>query len=199
MAVERKTIWLGVALAVVLVVGGIVWSSGNSAPSVARRDRLGDSPAGGRSRAVSRASQSKTGEQPEAPPAHVKLAALKEERGQPVDLGRNPFRFRPPPAPPPPPAPTPARPMNQTPVGPAAPAVPAGPPPPPAIPLKFIGLVTKIDGTRIAVLSDGRSPQSGKEGDIILGQYRILKIGLESIEMAYVDGRGKTTIRLTGQ
>ena len=39
----------------------------------------------------------------------------------------------------------------------------------------------------------------GKEGDIIDGRYRILKIGTESIEMAYVDGRGRQTIRLTGQ
>ena len=39
----------------------------------------------------------------------------------------------------------------------------------------------------------------GKEGDIIDGRYRILKIGTESIEMAYLDGRGRQTIRLTGQ
>ena len=39
----------------------------------------------------------------------------------------------------------------------------------------------------------------GKEGDIIDGRYRILKIGTESIEMAYPDGRGRQTIRLTGQ
>ena len=39
----------------------------------------------------------------------------------------------------------------------------------------------------------------GKEGDIIDGRYRILKIGTESIELVYLDGRGKQTIRLTGQ
>ena len=39
----------------------------------------------------------------------------------------------------------------------------------------------------------------GKEGDIIDGRYRILKIGTESIEIAYLDGRGRQTIRLTGQ
>ena len=74
-------------------------------------------------------------------------------------------------------------------------------PPPPPIPLKFIGVVEKGEGMKWAVLSvgDGRGPFHGKEGDIIDGRYRILKIGTESIEMAYLDGRGRQTIRLTGQ
>ena len=51
----------------------------------------------------------------------------------------------------------------------------------------------------MAVLSDGRgTPVHGKEGDIILGQYRIVRIGAESMEMSYLDGRGRTTIRLSG-
>jgi hypothetical protein len=29
--------------------------------------------------------------------------------------------------------------------------------------------------------------------------YQILKIGAESIELAYADGRGRQTIRMTGQ
>jgi len=32
----------------------------------------------------------------------------------------------------------------------------------------------------------------------VLGQYRILRISAESIEMAYLDGRGRQTIRLSG-
>jgi hypothetical protein len=38
----------------------------------------------------------------------------------------------------------------------------------------------------------------GREGEVVAGQYRILKIGVESVEMAYLDGRGRQTIRLTG-
>ena len=49
-----------------------------------------------------------------------------------------------------------------------------------------------------AVLSDGRNVFQGREGDIIEGRYRILRIGVESLEMAYLDGRGRLTIRLTG-
>jgi hypothetical protein len=48
------------------------------------------------------------------------------------------------------------------------------------------------------VLSDGRNVFYGREGDIIEGRYRILRIGVESIEMTYVDGGGQQTIRLTG-
>ena len=78
--------------------------------------------------------------------------------------------------------------------------MPAGPPPPPSVPpiaLKFIGIVEATEHSQtIAVLSDGRGVYHGREGDIIEGRYRILRIGAESIEMAYVDGRGRQTIRL---
>ncbi len=81
------------------------------------------------------------------------------------------------------------------------PPEPEGPPPPPPlppIPLKFIGLL-ETSGTRVAVLSDGRGlPIHGKEGETVLGQYKILRINAESIEMSYLDGRGRQNIRLSG-
>ena len=82
--------------------------------------------------------------------------------------------------------------------GPSGP--PPGPPPPAPIPLKFIGIVEAPSrAKRIAALVDttGHSYQ-GAEGEIVAGQYRILKIGVESIELAYLDGRGRQTIRLAG-
>ena len=39
----------------------------------------------------------------------------------------------------------------------------------------------------------------GREGDTIDGRYRVLKIGTESAELSYVDGRGRQTLRLSGQ
>lgn len=133
--------------------------------------------------------------------ADVRLAALNAAREEPGTSARNPFRFgrRTPVAEPGgggTSAPAPA--MTLTPVEPPA---PSGTPPLPPIPLKFIGRVEKADGLTLAVLSagEGRAPLHGKEGDIIDGRYRILKIGTESVEMAYVDGRGRQTIRLTGQ
>ena len=83
-----------------------------------------------------------------------------------------------------------------------APPVPTGPPPPPPpppIPYKFIGLVESGPTKRLAVLSDGRGlPVYGREGDIIEGRFRIVRIGAESIEMEHIDGRGRQTIRLSG-
>jgi hypothetical protein len=65
--------------------------------------------------------------------------------------------------------------------------------------LKFIGVLETANTQKIAVLTDGRgAPLYGKEGDTVLGQYKILHIGVESIEMAYLDGRGRQTIRLSG-
>lgn len=132
------------------------------------------------------------------PLAAVPDLGLDRLKGAPAPLGaaeRDPFRFKPKPPPPPPPPPKP----KPVPLGPPAPVPPPPPPPPPPIPLKFIGLVNTGSGA-LAVFIDGKGGQSrGKEGDIIEGQYRIVKIGVESAELVYLDGRGRQVIRLSGQ
>jgi len=126
----------------------------------------------------------------------VRLDALAAARNQPPPGpgGRNLFQFQPKLPPPPPPG-APGAPGAH----PAVPGVPAVLPPPPPILVKFIGIVQTPD-QKLAVLSDVSTHDVfyGREGDIIDGRYRILRIGVESIEMAYVDGRGRQTIRLTG-
>jgi len=47
--------------------------------------------------------------------------------------------------------------------------------------------------------SDCRTTMRGREGDIIDGRYRLVRIGIESVVMEYPDGRGRTTIRMSGQ
>ena len=106
-----------------------------------------------------------------APLAPVKLDALTAARQQPSGTERNPFRYQPKPA----------------------------PPPPPPIPLKFIGILERANGEKWAVLSDGKATMHGRDGDIVDGRYRIVKIGAESIELTYADGRGRQVVRLTGQ
>jgi hypothetical protein len=83
--------------------------------------------------------------------------------------------------------------------------VPTGPPPPPPpprlppIPYRFIGIVEAPNrAERLAVLTDGQNRFYGREGQLVEGRYRILRIGADSIDMAYADGRGRQTIRLTG-
>jgi len=130
----------------------------------------------------------------------VRLEALRQPPAQPDGAGRNPFRFYVPPPPPPPPPPkyVPPPPAPK-PLGPGDPGyVPPPPPPPPPIPLKFIG-VLEVGGRKTAIFSDGRGlPLHGKEGDLVLGQYRIVRIGVESIVMEYPDGRGRQTIPMRG-
>jgi hypothetical protein len=94
-----------------------------------------------------------------------------------------------------PPRPTPRQPVEQSPL------VPTGPPPPPPIPLRYIGYLDQAgEVPRVAVLSDGRGNVfNGKEGDVIEGRYRVLRIGNDSADLIYVDGRGRQTIRLSGQ
>jgi hypothetical protein len=129
-----------------------------------------------------------------APDVH--LDALESERPRPVAAERNLFRFRPKS---PPPAPTAGPGRSTAPATTTVPPVATGPPAPPPIALKFIGRVEREGKPTIAILSDGQGPpMSGVEGETIAGRYRILRIGVESIEMAYLDGRGRQTIRLTG-
>ena len=181
---RRRQLLLGGLVVVLIVVIVKVWPSATSTVLT---------PASNRTGGASAPRQQQTAAP--GPPA-VHLDALNGERPKPEATERNLFRFKPKAPPPPPPAPV-------QPVQPATPVVPAGPPPPPPlapITLKFIGVMeAPSQGEKIAILSDGRNaPFYGKEGAIIEGRYRILKIGVESVELAYLDGRGRQTIRLTG-
>jgi hypothetical protein len=130
---------------------------------------------------------------PAAPDVH--LAALAGNRAKPVRQERNLFRFKPkavPPAPLPPRAVTPVIPVRTG---------PSGPPPPPPITLKFIGMLDTGDQKpKVAILSDsaGHVFYGYEGGPAIEGRYRILRVGADSVEMSYLDGRGRTTLRLSG-
>jgi hypothetical protein len=139
----------------------------------------------------------------------VRLEDLKQPPPEPAGADRNPFRFYVKPPPPPPPPPRVPKPGDKDYVPPPPPPrvlqpgdpgyVPPPPPPPPPIPLKFIG--TLEQGTKkVAIFSDGRGlPIYGREGETVLGQYRIVRIGVESVVMEYLDGRGRQTIPMRGQ
>ncbi len=129
----------------------------------------------------------------------VRLAKLEQEWPAPSDSRRNPFTMAP--APPPPSA-TPSASSKPVDEGPPPPPVPTGPPPPPPIPpitLKFIGVISSDSIGKIAGLSDGKFVYRGREGQTIEGRYRIVKIGEESIQIEYVNGTGRQTIRLSGK
>jgi len=183
MAIERRQQWLlGALLAILAVVAYRAWTATSATP--ARTSNEAGAAAGSAGRSGQAAQQ-----RPDAPDVH--LEALDGNRPKPGGSGRDLFRFKPK-APPPPPPQQPLPPVNPVPPG------PPPPPPVPPIPLKFIGTLER-SGQKIAILSDSAGHVSyGPEGATIDGRYRIIRIGAESIEMAYVDGRGRQTIRFTG-
>jgi hypothetical protein len=180
----RPRPWLLVALALVAGLGLLSWvMSGNSAAPTAR-------PSNVRAQAANRGAEA-------VDPADldVRLDDLTAPRpGSPAG-DRNPFRFYVKPPTGAPPEPTNADPPPRAVLLPE----PSGPPPPPKIPLKFIGVLEVTGIGKVAALSDCRVTMRGREGEIIAGQYRLVQIGVESVVMEYVDGRGRETIRMSGQ
>lgn len=153
----------------------------------------GETPTEDGSQPSNRTGRGASAERVEVPVVDLRLDRLNAEREDPGATERNPFRFRPKPVPPSPrvEAPPPPPPVFAP--------VPAGPPPPPPIPLKFFGSV-EAQGKRIAYFSDVRGNViPGKEGDIIEGRYRVLRIGPNSAELAYLDGSGRQTLQFSGQ
>ncbi len=72
------------------------------------------------------------------------------------------------------------------------PAVPTGPPPPPPINLKYYGYSTKrSDGEKKAFFLDGEDVIVASEGEIIKKQYKVVRIGVNSVQME--DTTSKTT------
>jgi hypothetical protein len=122
----------------------------------------------------------------------VKIESLKQVPGGPADGDRNPFRFQPK-------APPPMPPQSQRPVSqqPAPPPVPQGPPPIGNL-IKFIGIVD-TGREKIGAFSDCRYTFSGREGEVVEGRFRVVRIGVESAVLEYTDGRGRTTLPLNGQ
>jgi hypothetical protein len=173
--------WLLVllGLAIVALVAYQMWPTESAAPPATTSNR------GRNTRAAANAGA--------AGPADLKvrLEALQVKRPDPVQVDRNPFRFKPPPAPPPPPKPPPVAVAPPQPVQPPAPVIPP-------IPLKFMGTIEK-GNLKLAALTDCKgSTFYGKDGDQIDGRYRLVRIQNESVVMQYLNGTGMTTIRKSG-
>ena len=129
-----------------------------------------------------------------APEVH--LDALAADRPKPNAGERNLFRFKPPPPPPPPPS----LPPRTTIVAPPPVLGPPPPPPLPPIPLKLAMVVSQGNGQRIAIMSDTLGRQiSGREGETIEGRYKVMRVMETSVELTYIDGRGRQTLRLGQQ
>ena len=123
----------------------------------------------------------------------IRLEALEVKRPEEGGVERNPFRFQPRAAPaPPPPPPTRDTEPSGPPPGPVVPQVPP-------IPLKLMGFVEVPGGGKLAALSDCKGATfSAGEGKTVDGQYRVVKIGVESVTIEYINGKGQQTLRVEG-
>jgi hypothetical protein len=185
-AESRRQLWLLAILSVGLI-GALWWQlSPDQVPAPVPTTRAVQAAASRRGAAAA------AGAAVEA----VHLDALTASRTKPDEGTRDPFRFNAP-APPPPKAMTPVAGPGGAPgsLAPMAPAAPTGPPP---MLLKFIGILKPTSTAPIAVLTDGKNVFYGREGETIEGRYRIERIGVESVDMAWADGQGHQVIRLSG-
>ena len=138
----------------------------------------------------------------------VRVESLGQKAAPLEDPKRNIFRFQPVAPPPPPPGSIVARP-TPAPEIPPDPPKPIGPPPPPPIrdTVKFIGIVETARG-KIGAFSiwDAQArecrgvPSAAREGEVIEGRFRVVRLGVESATLAYLDGKGQPeTLPLNGQ
>ena len=136
----------------------------------------------------------------------VRVESLNHKPPPMAEVDRNPFRFEPKAPPPPPPGSMPPA-QKQAPIVATPPPVPL----PPEIPrigdtVKFIGVVETARG-KIGAFSiwDPQTrecrgvPTPGREGDVIEGRYRIVRLGIESAVLTYLDGKGQATLPINGQ
>jgi hypothetical protein len=122
----------------------------------------------------------------------ARLDDLKQPPPESAETTRNPFRFYAKPL---------AKPVRNT--LPPLPPPEQGdrndkPPPLAPIPIKFIGVAQQ--GTmKVAIFSDGKGlPVWASEGQTVLGLYKLLNIGVESVTMSYLDDSGLQRLPMRG-
>lgn len=130
-------------------------------------------------------------------PDPLKLDTLRAPR-EAIEAGRNPFAFGQREEPSLPGTAFLLPPQPATPTGPIRPPPPSGPP---AIPLRLTGLtVAERGGATMATLKDTGTDAlyQAFEGDIVDGRYRVVRVGVESVVVSYLDGSGQRTLPLGG-
>ena len=175
---RRRWIAPGLAVAAAALVGWMVLR--NPAPAVAPSASAAETPKGPGRR------------DPDLP--RIDLARLDRPRPASGIGRRDLFDFATPPPTPPPPMP------SAPPVMEAPPPVTA-PTPPPLSPLniKYIGAFEGKKGLKVAVLmTDRKEILTGQAGEVVANRYRIVRIGLESVDVQEVGSEQVRRIPLKG-
>jgi len=206
---EDRSKWI--AGAVLAVIAGILlyrtfWPAGAPSPAQPPRARAGspfsamDSPAAApraRLSPVNRRRAAATAAAPQLDP-RLRLDLLAKVQGVSYQGSeRNIFQYYTPPPPV-------DKPVANPVTGPGgAAAKPPGPPPappPPPIPLKYYGYAEKPVGSpKKAFFSDGEEIFIAGEGDIVNKKYRIVKIGVNTVEAEDVTTKHRQVLPLQEQ
>ncbi len=145
------------------------------------------SPSGAVGRAGGVARRARRGSAEAQPVHHVVMLRSVELADVPSEYepGRDLFRFYQPPKPPPQ-KPEPVRPPQPPPQKQVELPPPPPGPQPPAIDVDYLGSFGPQERP-IAVLSDGEEIYNVRLGDVIDGKFRVVRIGYESVDLAFVD------------
>jgi hypothetical protein len=100
----------------------------------------------------------------------------------------------------PPPAPPPPPPTSRSPIHGARPVVTdASPPPLAPLNIKYIGAFEGRRGLKVAVLmTERKEVLTGQAGEVVANRYRIVRIGLESVDVQEVGSEQVRRIPLKG-
>jgi len=125
----------------------------------------------------------------------IDLARLDRPRPESGVGHRDLFDFAAPPPTPPPPMPSAPPVMEETP----PPVTVPTPPPLPPLNIKYIGAFEGNKGLKVAVLmTDRKEVLTGQVGEVVANRYRIVKIGLESVDVQDVGSEQVRRIPLKG-
>ena len=125
----------------------------------------------------------------------IDLARLDRPRPASGIGHRDLFDFATPPPTPPPPLPSAPPVVEETP----PPVTIPTPPPLPPLNIKYIGAFEGKKGLKVAVLmTDRKEVLTGQVGEVLANRYRIVKIGLESVDVQDVGSEQVRRIPLKG-
>ena len=176
---RRRWIVPGLALAAAASVGWVVLR--DASPAVAPAASAAEASTG----TVKRG--------PDLP--RIDLARLDRPRPASGIGHRDLFDFATPPPTPPPPIPSAAPIVEETP----PPVTIPTPPPLPPLNIKYIGAFEGKKGLKVAVLmTDRKEVLTGQVGEVLANRYRIVKIGLESVDVQDVGSEQVRRIPLKG-
>ena len=176
---RRRWIVPGLAVAAAASVGWIVLR--DTGPAVAPSASAAEAPKDAGRR------------EPDLP--RIDLARLDRPRPESGVGHRDLFDFAAPPPTLPPPMPSAPPVMEETP----PPVTVPTPPPLPPLNIKYIGAFEGNKGLKVAVLmTDRKEVLTGQVGEVVANRYRIVKIGLESVDVQDVGSEQVRRIPLKG-